>query len=75
MFSLAEFGIYVGRKLDVTSKKSGVPLWRWTIVKKIEKRPTIKQIKTEIKDNKGEKGFAMRLNPRPWKKTSKTVSI
>ena len=72
---MVEFGIYVGRKLNTNSIKSGVPLWKWTIVKRIEKRPTIKQIKSEIKLNKGEKGFAMRIKPRPWKKTSKTISV
>ena len=68
-------GIYVGKKLDKNSKRSGVPLWRWGIVKRMTSRPTVKQIKAEIKKNNGLKGYAMRIKPRPWKKTSSTISI
>ncbi|MDD5417260.1 MAG: hypothetical protein PHW96_00030 [Candidatus Nanoarchaeia archaeon] len=72
---MTEFGIYVGRQLDKNSERSGVPLWRWQIVKRTLNRPTVKDIKTEIKKHNGLKGYAMRIKPRPWKKTSETISL
>ncbi|MFA5406641.1 MAG: hypothetical protein WC307_04770 [Candidatus Nanoarchaeia archaeon] len=72
---MEEYGIYVGQKLAKRSPKSGVPLWRWTLVKRVTKKPTSNEIKEEINAKKGNKGYAMRLKPRPWKKVSETISV
>ena len=70
-----EYGIYVGKKLAKRSPKSGVPLWRWTLVKKVSKKPSDADIKTEITAKSGNMGYAMRLKPRPWKKVSQTIKL
>ncbi len=70
---MEEYGIYVGKKLAKRSPKSGIPLWRWTLVKRINKKPSTSDIKEAIKDKNGDMGYAMRLKPRPWKKVSETI--
>ncbi len=70
---MEEYGIYVGKKLAKRSPKSGVPLWRWVLVKRTNKKPTNEEIKKEIINHKGDMGYAMRLKPRPWKKVSETI--
>lgn len=69
-----EYGIYVGKKLAKRSPKSGVPLWRWTLVERVSKKPSNEDIKSAISKKTGDKGYAMRLKPRPWKKVSSTIS-
>jgi|GEM_PF-2226613 len=70
---MEEYGIYVGKKLAKRSPKSGVPLWRWTLVKRVTKKPSNADIKAAIASKSGNMGYAMRLKPRPWKKVSPTV--
>ena len=70
---MEEYGIYVGKKLAKRSPKSGIPLWRWTLVKRTTSKPTASQIKEEINAKGGNMGYAMRLKPRPWKKVSATI--
>lgn len=70
-----EYGIYVGKKLAKRSPKSGIPLWKWTLVKRTTKKPEVADIKVEIKAKSGDMGYAMRLKPRPWKKVSPTVKM
>ncbi len=70
---MEEYGIYVGKKLAKRSPKSGIPLWRWTLVKRTTSKPTASQIKEEINAKGGDMGYAMRLKPRPWKKVSATI--
>ena len=72
---MEEYGIYVGKKLAKRSPKSGVPLWRWVLVKRTKSKPSADDIKKEIKAKKGNMGYAMRLKPRPWKKVSQTIKI
>ena len=70
---MEEYGIYVGKKLAKRSAKSGVPLWRWTLVKRVTSKPSTADIKAQIKAKNGNMGYAMRLKPRPWKKVSETI--
>jgi len=70
---MEEYGIYVGKKLAKRSPKSGVPLWRWTLVKRVSSKPSPADIKAAIKAKAGNMGYAMRLKPRPWKKVSDTI--
>ncbi len=72
---MEEYGIYVGKKTGKRSPRSGVPLWRWTLVKRTSKKPTDAEIKEEIKKMDGLMGYAMRLFPKPWKKVSKTIKV
>jgi len=72
---MEEYGIYVGKKLAKRSPKSGVFLWRWTLVKRVSKKPSVADIKEQITAKKGNMGYAMRLKPRPWKKVSATIKI
>lgn len=72
---IEEYGIYVGKKLAKRSHKSGVPLWRWTLVKRVNTPPTDSEIKKIIRQEGGNMGYAMRLKPRPWKKVSETIKI
>ena len=72
---MEDYGIYVGKKLSKTSKKSGIPLWRWGLVKRTTSKPSTNDIKEEIRKADAIKGYAMRLNPRPWKKVSQTISL
>ncbi len=69
-----EYGIYVGKKLAKRSPKSGIPLWKWTLVKRVSMKPSNEDIKSAISEKQGDKGYAMRLKPRPWKKVSGTIS-
>lgn len=68
-----EFGIYVGKKTGKRSPRSGVPLWKWTLVKKVTSKPSDADIKEQITKATALMGYAMRLKPRPWKKVSKTI--
>lgn len=70
-----EYGIYVGKKLAKRSPKSGVPLWRWTLVKRVDSPPTDEEIRQAIRQEGGNMGYAMRLVPRPWKKVSETIKL
>ncbi|HLE06378.1 MAG TPA: hypothetical protein VI790_03420 [Candidatus Nanoarchaeia archaeon] len=72
---MEEYGIYVGKKLAKRSPKSGVPLWKWTLVKRVKTKPSNDDIKKEITAKTGDMGYAMRLKPRPWKKVSQTIKI
>jgi hypothetical protein len=72
---MEEYGIYVGKKTGKRSPRSGVPLWKWTLVKRQEKKPSDAEIKELIDKNTGLMGYAMRLKPRPWKKMSKTIKV
>lgn len=72
---MEEYGIYVGKKTGKRSPRSGVPLWRWTLVKRVSTKPSADQIKAEINKVNGLMGYAMRLKPRPWKKVSATIKI
>jgi hypothetical protein len=72
---MTEYGIYVGKQLAKRSPKSGIPLWKWTLVKRVTNLPTEADIKAEIKKNDGDMGYAMQLKPRPWKKVSKTIKL
>ena len=69
-----EYGIYVGKKLAKRSPKSGVPLWKWTLVKRVNTKPSNEEIKAAISEKAADKGYAMRLKPRPWKKVSATIN-
>ncbi len=70
-----EYGIYVGKKTGKRSPRSGVALWRWTLVKRTSEKPSDNEIKSEIRKKGGLMGYAMRLKPRPWKKVSKTIKM
>lgn len=72
---MEEYGIYVGKKLAKRSPKSGVPLWKWTLVKRVSKAPSDSEIKSIINSQGGDMGYAMRLKPRPWKKVSATIKV
>jgi hypothetical protein len=70
---MEEYGIYVGKKTGKRSPRSGVPLWRWTLVKRTSSKPSDADIMAEIRKANGLMGYAMRLKPRPWKKVSATI--
>jgi len=72
---MEEFGIYIGKKTGTRSAKSGIPLWKWALIKRTNVVPSEAEIKELIKENEGLMGYAMRLKPRPWKKVSETIKL
>lgn len=69
------YGVYGGMQTGRRSPKSGVPLWKWTLIRKVSKVPSVDEIKQILKENGAVMGYVMRLKPRPWTKVSETIKL